>query len=157
PGELLGVLLGRAPADGLPAGDAAPQGSGRRTAVSRRVEPRITRIARITTSCLDSCDSCDSWLRFFRNRIEAREMSRTTLCLLTAGTLAALSLGMMLLRYLALGGAVPAGPGAWRVTLRVHGQAEADAKLMTAMPLDFGRQHIVREQCHSPQLSDKPP
>jgi hypothetical protein len=86
-------------------------------------------------------------------------MSRTTLCLLTAGSLAALSLGVMLLRYAALGGdvPVPSGHAAWKVTLRVHGQADADARLLTATPLDFGRQHVVSEQCASPQFLDKPP
>src|SRR5262249_34744936 len=93
------------------------------------------------------------------NGAEAQTMSRTTLCLVTAGTLAALSLGVMLLRFATLGTdvPVPAGPGAWKVTLRVHGRAEADAKLLTATPLDFGRQHVLREECHSPQFLEKPP
>jgi hypothetical protein len=52
---------------------------------------------------------------------------------------------------------VPTAPGAWKVTLRVHGRADRDAKLLTATPLDFGRQHVVNEVCHSPQLLDKPP
>src|SRR5262245_32372121 len=86
-------------------------------------------------------------------------MSRTTLCLITAGSLAALALAVMALRFAALGGdvPVPAGPGAWKVTLLIQGHAHADAKLYTVTPLDFGRQHVVNEQCSSPQLLDKPP
>src|SRR5262249_13658456 len=32
-----------------------------------------------------------------------------------------------------------------------------DGKLMTATPLDFGRQHVLRETCRSEELLDKPP
>jgi hypothetical protein len=43
------------------------------------------------------------------------------------------------------------------VTLLVHGQAERDAKLLTLTPLDFGRQHVLRESCQSAEFLDAPP
>jgi 7 transmembrane helices usually fused to an inactive transglutaminase/Transglutaminase-like superfamily len=86
-------------------------------------------------------------------------MSRTVLCVITAGTLAALSLGVMVVRYRVLGDEVrvPTGPGTWRVTMAVQGRSQYDGKLMTATPLDFGRQHVLRETCRSAELLDKPP
>jgi hypothetical protein len=85
-------------------------------------------------------------------------MSRTTLCVLTAAVLAVLSLGLMVVRYQVLGDEVkvPAGPGTWKVVLTVHGQSTGNTRLVTATPLDFGRQHISGEVCRSDELLDKP-
>jgi hypothetical protein len=85
--------------------------------------------------------------------------SRTILCVITAAILASLSLGLMVVRYRVLGDEVrvPTGPGTWRVTMAVQGRSQHDGKLMTATPLDFGRQHILRENCRSQELVDKPP
>src|SRR5882762_6177582 len=86
-------------------------------------------------------------------------MSRTALCILTAAGLAVASIGLMIVRYQVLGDEVklPAGPGTWKVTMVVQGTSLGDAKLMTATPLDFGRQHVLREDCRSTELLDKPP
>ncbi|HXG13213.1 MAG TPA: 7TM domain-containing protein [Gemmataceae bacterium] len=86
-------------------------------------------------------------------------MSRTTLCVLTAAGLAAAALGVMALRYHVLGPEVnvPAGPGTWKITLLAQGISEGDARLQTARPLDFGRQHVLREQYRSAELIDRPP
>jgi hypothetical protein len=86
-------------------------------------------------------------------------MSRTTLCLLTAAGLVAVSVSLMIVRRHAMGGEVPgpAGPGTWKVTLVVQGECQGDARLQTATPLDYGRQHVLREVCHSTELIDKPP
>jgi hypothetical protein len=86
-------------------------------------------------------------------------MARTTLCVITAGALATVALGVMIVRYQVLGREVkvPAGPGTWKVTLLVNGKSQGkSAKLLTATPLDFGRQHILREACRSEDLLDKP-
>jgi hypothetical protein len=86
-------------------------------------------------------------------------MSRTTLCVLTAAGLAALSVGAMIARRQVLGDEVrgPGGPGTWKVTMRIKGQTEAGARLLTLTPLDFGRQHVLRESCASKQLLGKLP
>src|SRR6266849_10651816 len=88
-----------------------------------------------------------------------RCMSRTTLCIIPATVLAGLSVGIMILRYRVLGDEVrvPAGPGTWKVTMSVQGHSQADGKIMTATPLDFGRQHVLRESCRSAEMLDKPP
>src|SRR5262249_19704131 len=39
----------------------------------------------------------------------------------------------------------------------VQGTSQGDARLQTATPLDFGRQHILREDCRSVELLDRPP
>jgi hypothetical protein len=85
--------------------------------------------------------------------------SRTILCVITAAVLAALSLGLMAVRYHVLGDEVrvPTGPGTWRVTMAVQGRSQSDGKLMTATPLDFGRQHVLRENGRSQELVNKPP
>jgi hypothetical protein len=74
-------------------------------------------------------------------------MSRTTLCVVTAGLLAALSLGLMLLRYQVLGADVkaPTGADSWKVTMVVQGRSDGDAKLLTVTPPDFGGQHVLYE------------
>jgi hypothetical protein len=87
-------------------------------------------------------------------------MSRTTLCVVTASGLVALSAGLMIARYHILGDEVlaPRGPGAWKVTLLVSGISTGnDARLQTATPLELGHQHICRESCRSDQFLDKPP
>src|SRR6185503_2138274 len=85
-------------------------------------------------------------------------MSRTTLCVLTATALTALSIGIMTTRYAVLGEEVktPAGPSTWKVTLVVRGQSQGDARFVTAAPLDMGRQHVLKEEFHSTQYSEKP-
>jgi hypothetical protein len=85
-------------------------------------------------------------------------MSRTTLCILTAAALAAVSLGTMLARRHVLGDEVrlPAGPGTWKVILRVEGHAQGNSRLITLAPLALGRQHILRESCRSDELLDRP-
>src|SRR5262249_28676140 len=78
-------------------------------------------------------------------------MSRTTLCVLTAAGLAVLSLGVMLARRQALGDEVkaPVGPGTFKVTLVARGKSGGEARLVTACPLDFKRQHVSNEHCQS--------
>jgi hypothetical protein len=85
-------------------------------------------------------------------------MSRTTLCVATALGLASLSLGVGIVRYQVIGGELraPAGPGTYRVTMLVRGKSNGDAKLITACPLDFNRQHIFREDYRSAELIPKP-
>ncbi len=86
-------------------------------------------------------------------------MSRTTLCIVTAAGLAVVSVGVMIVRYCVLGSEVrvPTGPGTWKVTMAVRGRSQADGRLMTATPVDFGRQHVLREVCRSDELLDRPP
>ena len=87
-------------------------------------------------------------------------MSRTALCVLTAAGLAMMSVALMVARCHILGSEVkvPGGPGTWKVTLVVRGKiAGGDPRLLTALPYDFGRQHILNEVCRSPELLAKPP
>ena len=86
-------------------------------------------------------------------------MSRTTLSILTAAGLAAASLALLITRQQVLGNQVnvPVGPGTWRVTLLVTGKSTGETRLMTLTPLDFGRQHILKESCRSEELLDRPP
>jgi len=86
-------------------------------------------------------------------------MSRTTLCAVTAAGLAALSLGVMAVRYHVLGDEIklPAGPNVWKVTLTVQGRTDGEARVLTASPLDFDRQHVVRETYRSAQMSARAP
>jgi 7 transmembrane helices usually fused to an inactive transglutaminase/Transglutaminase-like superfamily len=86
-------------------------------------------------------------------------MSRTTLCVLTAGGLVLLSVGLMAGRYWVLGKEVklPGGPGTWKVTLLVHGKCgAADGKVMTVAPLDFGHQHVLQELGRSSEFQARP-
>jgi 7 transmembrane helices usually fused to an inactive transglutaminase/Transglutaminase-like superfamily len=84
-------------------------------------------------------------------------LSRTTLCVATAASLAVLSIGMMVTRYRVLGGEVqaPAGAGAWKVTLMVHGFSHGDARVITTAPLDVSRQHILSEDYTCAQMVHK--
>jgi hypothetical protein len=78
----------------------------------------------------------------------------------SAAGLAALSVGVMAGRSYVLGEEIngPAGAGTWKVSLLVHGKiTSADARLQTAVPLDFGRQHIEHERYRSAELFPKPP
>jgi hypothetical protein len=86
-------------------------------------------------------------------------MSRTTLCVLSAVTIAALSLGITATRYAALGDEVktPAGPSTWKVTMVVRGQGQGEAHIVTGAPLDMGRQHVLKEEFNSPNFVHKPP
>lgn len=85
-------------------------------------------------------------------------MSRTTLSLLTAGALVVVSVALMITRWRVLGAEVkvPSGPGSWKVSMVVQGRSTGDARLMTATPLDFGHQHILREVLRSDELLNKP-
>jgi hypothetical protein len=87
-------------------------------------------------------------------------MSRTALCVVTATGLVTVSLALMICRYQVLGDEVkiPNRPGTWKVTMLVNGKSSAnDARLLTATPLDFGRQHIQSEMFRSAELISKPP
>jgi hypothetical protein len=87
-------------------------------------------------------------------------MSRTTLSVLTAAGLAALSAGLIIGRYQVLGEQVkvPLGPGTWKVTLLIHGESSgADARLATALPLELGQQRVLKEDFRSREFLPKPP
>jgi hypothetical protein len=86
-------------------------------------------------------------------------MSRTTLCLLTAGILAVLSLLTMWTRYQVMGDEIrrPRGPGTWKVSLTVQGNGQAHARLLTPAPLDLDRQHLLDEDYSSEQMTHRPP
>ncbi len=91
-------------------------------------------------------------------------MSRTVLCVLTAGILALVSVGLMATRSRVLGQEVlaPASASTWKVVLQVNGISQADSQVITTAPLDMGRQHVVSEESSSSQLkhrsgSDKTP
>jgi hypothetical protein len=85
-------------------------------------------------------------------------MSRTTLCVVTAASLAVLSIGLMITRYCVLGDEIkiPKGPGTWKVTMVIRGKSQGSARLITAAPMDFGRQHIFNEVFRSNDLKQKP-
>jgi hypothetical protein len=84
-------------------------------------------------------------------------MPRTTLCVVTALVLAALSLAIMTTRRVVLGddARVPIAPGIWKVTLAVQGVNQGAGRITTAAPLDIGRQHVVRESFRSVQMASK--
>jgi len=87
-------------------------------------------------------------------------MSRTTLCVVTAALLSLVSIGLMIGRYRLFGDQVkvPLGPGTWKVSFLIQGKTTgSDARLITGLPLDFGRQHIWKEDCRSSELLPKPP
>ena len=85
-------------------------------------------------------------------------MARTTLCLVTAGVLAFVSLGIMAARRQVLGEEilVPAGPGTFKVTMVVRGKSQGNAKVQTLCPLDFKQQHVFREEFASQELVQRP-
>ena len=83
-------------------------------------------------------------------------MSRTHLCFLTASVISLISLGVMATRYAVVGGEVPAGPNTWKVIMTVQGVGPSDAKVLSAAPLDFGHQHVLREQFTSAQMHAHP-
>src|SRR5262249_34628820 len=80
----------------------------------------------------------------------------TTLCGITAGGLALAALGVMAVRYRVLGDEVklPGGPNVWKVTLTVTGKADGDPRVFTLAPLDFNRQHVLREDYKSAQMAE---
>jgi hypothetical protein len=86
-------------------------------------------------------------------------MSRTTLCAVTAAVLALLAVGVMVVRQQVMGDELrrPRGPGAWKVTLAVHGTSLGNARLVTATPLDLERQQLLDDAYESEQLFHKPP
>jgi hypothetical protein len=86
-------------------------------------------------------------------------MSRTTLCVLTASALAALSFGTMAVRYRVMGEEArrPVGPDTWKVTLAVEGTSQGRARLWTPTPLDLDRQRLVCDSYVSDELGHKPP
>ena len=86
-------------------------------------------------------------------------MSRTTLCMLTASVLAALSLGTMALRFHVLGEEVhrPIGPGTWKISLAVQGTSTGQGRVWTAMPLSTEKQHLIQDRHASERLSHRPP
>ena len=88
----------------------------------------------------------------------SRTAFRTALCFWTALVLAGLSIGFSILRYQVMGPEtkMPPGPGNYRVTLLVRGQAQGEARLLTASPLDVHHQHIYGEDYGSEQLYPKP-
>jgi hypothetical protein len=77
----------------------------------------------------------------------------------TAACLAALSIGVMVLRRQVLGDDIklPSGPGSWKVTMVVRGKSLGNGWLITAAPLDFHHQHIVNEAFRSTELKAKQP
>src|SRR5438105_4072913 len=85
-------------------------------------------------------------------------MSRTRLCVITAFALAALSVAVMAARRQVLGPEVrlPHGPDTWKITMLVQGKSAGDAWLVTALPLDGPRQHVVSEQCAGDSFSTRP-
>jgi hypothetical protein len=84
-------------------------------------------------------------------------MSRTALCVLTALVLVLLSVGISILRLSVLGKEtrVPAGAGTFKVTMLVRARSMGDARLITACPLDFNRQHVFGEEYTSTELFPK--
>src|SRR5689334_22918260 len=84
-------------------------------------------------------------------------MSRTLLCVLTALVLAVVSVGTSILRLTVLGQEtrVPAGPGNYKITMLVRGKSTGDARVITACPLDFNRQHVFGEEYTSSELFPK--
>jgi hypothetical protein len=85
-------------------------------------------------------------------------MSRTRLCVVTAFALVLASASITALRYHVLGheARFPLGSHTYKVTLLMRGKAAADARLVTACPLDFQRQHIFGEELQSDQLAARP-
>ena len=85
-------------------------------------------------------------------------MSRTTLCMLTASVLAALSLGTMALRFHVLGEEVrrPIGPGTWKIALAVQGTSTGQGRVWTAMPLSTEKQHLIEDR-HTQRADVAPP
>src|SRR4051812_632462 len=88
-----------------------------------------------------------------------KDMSRTTLCMVTASVLATLSIGTMALRYSVLGEEVarPIGPGTWKITLAVQGTSNGQARVWTATPLSTDRQHLIEDRYSSDEMSHRPP
>src|SRR5947209_14457044 len=85
-------------------------------------------------------------------------MSRTRLCVMTAIGLAAVSVAVMIARRHVVGPEVrlPHGPDTWKVTALVQGKSAGDAWLITAMPLDGPRQHVVSEQISGEHFTTRP-
>ncbi len=87
-------------------------------------------------------------------------MSRTTLCIVTAAGLALCAGLLMTGRYLVMGGEVkaPAGANAWKVRLVVQGRMTgSEARLLTATPLDLGRQQMLYQTIRSDEMAARTP
>jgi transglutaminase-like putative cysteine protease len=83
-------------------------------------------------------------------------MSRTSLTVLTALALTALSVALMAGRHYVLGSEIDGTPGTgtWKVTLVVEGRlSAASASITTVLPPDFRRQHVIDERFGSAELS----
>jgi hypothetical protein len=76
---------------------------------------------------------------------------------LTATVLAFVSLSVALVRRGVMGqeARVPAGPGSYKVTMVIRGKSTGDARLTTACPPDFNRQHVFGEEYTSSDLLPK--
>jgi hypothetical protein len=82
------------------------------------------------------------------------------LSLITALTLALVSLGTMAYRRSigATHAAFPASAATWHVRMVLTGKTVSpEARILSLVPFDFGRQHVVREECHSVELIARPP
>jgi hypothetical protein len=85
-------------------------------------------------------------------------MSRTRLCIITATVLAIVTMATMAARRFVLGPEVhlPHGPDTWKLTALVQGKSAGDAWLVTAMPLDGPRQHVVGEEYAGETFTTRP-
>src|SRR5207245_11688574 len=89
---------------------------------------------------------------------EGGVMSKTTLAVVTAAAVSALSLALILGRWYVLGDEIDGTPGTavWRVAVEVEGEMTApDASITTVLPPDFRGQHILDETFDSPMLAHK--
>jgi hypothetical protein len=87
-------------------------------------------------------------------------MSRTTLCIVTAACLAFGAGSLMAGRYLVMGGEVkaPEGANAWKVRLVIKGRMTGpEARLLTSVPLDLGRQQLLYQAFHSDEMAPRSP
>jgi hypothetical protein len=72
--------------------------------------------------------------------------------------LATFSVFVMIVRTCVLGDEVrgSAGSSSWKVSLLVRGKSTGQARLVTACPLDLGRQRVIQETCQSDELQARP-
>jgi hypothetical protein len=81
------------------------------------------------------------------------------LSLITAVTLTVVSLGTMAYRR-SVGAAhsgFPASASTWHVRMVLTGKTlSPEARVVSLVPCDFARQHVVREECHSVELVARP-
>jgi hypothetical protein len=87
-------------------------------------------------------------------------MSRSMLSFMTALTLAMASLGTMAYRRSigAAHAAFPTSASSWHIRMVLTGKTlSPEARILSLVPYDFARQHVVREECHSVELIARPP